>query len=170
MGEANRRKKLDPNFGKKPKYLSLDMLKLPEAEISNKSMWEQLGNIPEDCLPEYKMDFTNLDILMAIQMNFFQELNAMRLRVKNNWSMSEFNKGRLFLFEAIAKAFEIDRLESFTDDGFGKQKYEIRKAGVMLNNSGGTKDMQDPLIWLFLPKEIHRFIDLYWDGIGEWRG
>jgi hypothetical protein len=39
----------------------------------------------------------------------------------------------------------------------------------MLYESGGMDDMRDPLTFLFIPKELHRFIDLCWHGIGEWK-
>ena len=158
MGEAKRRKALGlgPKGPKKPKE--------PSPSQQSENPIELIEKIPTK--PNY--EFTNRDIFNAVRLNFFKELFGLRLRVEKGWSMSPFDKGRLALFEAIAKAFEIDRLQDITDDGFEAVKPDIRKAGEMLHESGGMRDMQDSLIFLFLPREIHRSIDLYWHGVGDW--
>ena len=134
------------------------------SSISDKE-WKTF-DLREKVAPAY--DFKNRDITEAIEMNFFEELYALRQRDKDG-DIGSFGKGRLALFDAVAKAFEIDRLEVITDYSFESVRMDIRKAGEMLNESGGMKDMLDPLIFFFLPKGIHGIISAFWHGIGEFQ-
>lgn len=43
------------------------------------------------------------------------------------------------------------------------------EAGKLLHEYDGMRGMRDPLVWSFIPRMFHREIDMYWDGVGEWR-
>jgi hypothetical protein len=46
-------------------------------------------------------------------------------------------------------------------------KQNIRKAGEILNQVGGFQEMCHT-IETWVPREFHRSIEIFWDGIGQW--
>jgi len=98
----------------------------------------------------------------AEALNFFAELSGLRKHASNG-----FDLARLELFEVINEIMENDPLGDDYSDALTQR---LKNAGQSLYNSGGMKDMHDPLVWLFIPKRLHRDIDVHWSGVGEWLG
>ncbi len=100
----------------------------------------------------------------AIRKNLYIELSALIGFQKQSSHIDEFSLGRKLLFNAIAKSIE------YGDDTPESVVNEIVESGNLLNKSGGLRNMEDDLIWLFIPNLLHREIELMWFGIGEWKG
>jgi hypothetical protein len=107
----------------------------------------------------------------AIKINFFIEKNALVKRVKNKQRMTMFNTGRWKLFEALDRFIVLNAAATNPKDPLIVQ---IKEAGQLINDSIKesphiSNPMHDPMIWLFIPKSLHGFIEYCWHGIGEWR-
>lgn len=113
--------------------------------------------IPED---ERCLHLKNFLRLEAAKRNLYTEIAGL-CQLEN---LGSFSQARKVLFLAVGEA--IEHGSNYPES----VKEKIRKAGEMLNESGGFIDMSDYLVWSFIPKSLHREIELHWDGIGDWKG
>lgn len=93
-----------------------------------------------------------------------QEWLKLRMELKgiNFWKQyktSNYALARKMLYEAI---LPLEHSEDCDSD-------KVKKAGKLLYETEGNKGMQDRLLWSFIPKSCQRLIDIYWDGIGDWK-
>lgn len=101
------------------------------------------------------------------------EAAAIECRLLLGHDVSDFTKGCLAVYEALRLMTPPPTLEKPSWHETNTQVAEIvsaklKEAGEMLNASGGLKDMQDPLLWSFIPQNVKRLVDFAFDGIGEW--
>ncbi len=90
------------------------------------------------------------EIDTEIWASMLRELIALRL-----WNRdTQYDKAKILLYTGLLE----DNLT------------HIKKAGEMLYESEGMSGLNDYLLWSFIPKDLHRYIDIAWDGIGEWQG
>lgn len=141
-----------------------------EIELERLAYERQRANATKQCLEKLQNrqgfitskspSMSRYLFTQAAHQNFFVELNAL---LTINHPEGTFDGARRKLFEAISQAI-------FYGDDYPDAIFEeIREAGKLLNQSGGSVDMHDYLVWSFIPKHLHRLVDLCFDGIGEWR-
>ncbi len=75
--------------------------------------------------------------------------------------------GRKGMLEYIITCVENDPVDG--DYYTREHKQVMVKSGETLYKSGGMNDMRDNLVWSFIPKRYRREIDIFWNGIGEWK-
>jgi hypothetical protein len=138
----------------------------------SKSQKKELQQSFDDC-PESLEDFLKSDLGQQLKKQFefekardlslWKDLKA-ELEGINQWKyyeQSDYQMARKLLYESLLP-LEKDRNASVDEK-------TIRKAGELLYKSEGMNGMHDRLLWAFIPKECHRFIECYWDGIGDWK-
>ena len=163
MGEAKRRKKLDPTWGKKT-GLNWKQLKRIREEFSPPRPVAPDPHLPDlkvNCLDdwdasswrwEYEQDPIPWQLMQ-------KELNAIDERIRKGWSVTPYQHGQAELFRAL--------IPCVTE---GDANYDLLKsAGESLWESGGSRDMFDALS-AWTPRCCHRLVDVVWDGIGDWKG
>lgn len=112
----------------------------------------------------------------AFQLNLFQEYKALESRMKNPSTVGSFDQGRYYLYQGIVgmilfDPIKADMKEEMTDAEkaqWEKFNADIRKGGQLIC-SESPDSMHDPLILCFIPRQLHRDIDMEWHGIGNWR-
>lgn len=104
-------------------------------------------------------EFVNEIRLEAIAKNLYAEIAG----IERTKEFSPFNKTRKKLFLAVGEL--IERASVCPEP----LKQSIRESGEQLHQCDGFQGMSDPLVWLFIPKALHRDIEFIWDGIGEWK-
>jgi hypothetical protein len=101
--------------------------------------------------------------------NIFPELNGLIYYIKCDEERGEtdlYKIGRKGILEYIITCVEN---EPINGDYYTRENKQVMiKSGENLNKSGGMTDMQDDLVWSFIPKRYKGEIDRFWDGIGEW--
>lgn len=131
------------------------------------------------CFAIDKATFMNKDnriLHVAHEMNLFQEFKALETRMNNPTTVGIFDQGRYYLFKGVVGMIMFDPVrgdmkEEMTPDEKNKWKefdVNIRKGGELIC-SESEQSMHDPLIWLFIPKQLHRDIEYTWHGIGSWK-
>jgi hypothetical protein len=102
--------------------------------------------------------------------NIFPELNGLNRYIKyaqDHGKPDLYKIGRKGILEYIIACVENDPVNG--DYHTPENKQLMIRSGQTLYKSGGMRDMKDGLVWSFIPKRYRREIDMYWDGIGEWR-
>lgn len=132
------------------------------------------------CYPLDKALFNNKKnkmLHLAMDDNLFSEYEYLRnIHNEHGDNMNIFDQGRFYIFQGIIDMIMFDPVMAdmkpvMTDDetkqwqGF---ENDIRKGGVLVHQES-PESMHDPLIWLFIPKYLHRDIHFIWNGIGDWQ-
>lgn len=103
----------------------------------------------------------------ATRYNVFTEYNAIMGHINAGRKLNNYDYARATLLRYVITAVEKD---PESGDHTDKQQVDqVRKAGRLLNKTGGIEAMRDPLLWSFIPRRYHREIEHYWNNIGEWR-
>jgi len=119
---------------------------LPQLKMNEKTDWDS-----ECWRNEYLYNPVPWQLMV-------HELEAIEYRIQEKYSVTPFQHGQLKLFRALVPAVT----EGTPDNEL------LKEAGRMLWVSGGERDMYEAAsIWT--PKCCHRYIDLCWHGIGNWR-
>ncbi len=102
--------------------------------------------------------------------NLFAEIKGLE-KYKNN----DFSEGRYLVLKAVKNMIDFDPIRGDMKDKMTKEEDEYWKQinldvknGATLLAKGGRKDMIDPLVWGFIPKQFHRCLDYKFHGIGGW--
>lgn len=192
MGEAKRRKQLlGKDYGKTPKTPKEYCFENVEIDIktdlsilgfkSQKLLVPEVNFADSFDVIQYKGYRLAISLLKELGFEGIQTINLQTvadLRTTNLFSElygiyrlnpdpkgQPFNAGRLLLFTSLCSLLII---EASSDNDY-KAKQLVRKAAQKLYELDGIKGLEDPLVWLFIPKSYHRLIDMYFDGIGGWR-
>lgn len=102
--------------------------------------------------------------IQALSCNLYPEYLGLKLRKDRD----DFSEGRLIIFKSVIKMIEKDPILGDVEDHKNLSD-DIRKGGEYLNNHGGDSSMRDYMVWSFIPKKMHRFIDHCFNNIGEWQ-
>ena len=162
MGEAKRRKKLDPNWGKGTRKSSLDKIAdgLVERMIANRE-WHQtnMDSAAPDHLENLKCVLLGLTLIEGI----------------NSIQLPELNKSQNQIFNSICKTLAKFVLQdpnhslSAERSPFLKENKEVtREVGVTLNSVGGCSLMVQAAKMIVPPCD-RRELEVVWDGIGKWK-
>jgi hypothetical protein len=108
----------------------------------------------------------------AINMNLFREYEA--LKSHNN---DDFEKGRFLVLKGVVSMIKFDPVRGDSkykmtqdEEEYWKQiRNDIIEGGKLLYKADGMDGMNDPLVWLFIPKMLHSSIDRMFNGVGGWR-
>lgn len=160
MGEAKRRKKLDPNYGKtiKTQQQSIKTEEKPLTDEEKQRQKEIKNFFKEIEEMEKKLNLLPLGSEEREWLKLKMELKG--LNFWKQYKTSSYAKARKMLYEAI---LPLEYSENFDSN-------QVKKAGELLNEIEGEAGMQDNLLWSFIPKSCQRLIDICWDGIGDWKG
>lgn len=93
--------------------------------------------------------------------NLLSEAAGIQARIDKGGYVSAFDRARFTLFSALINSAQ----GKINDSQLWEQ---LARAGNDLYSNGGMNDMKDPLLWLFIPRQVQRLIDNAWDGIGGW--
>lgn len=161
MGEAKRRKKLlGDNYGKPKTEVNLEFSAETKVYIPN--VISGINYFMNTKLGKSKPDLDALKELVSA--NFFDEFEAL-LRLHEN-EEGTFNWARLQIFKAaLLLLADTSELEA---ENVSYITSEIRQAGMIMYQVDGMRGLEDRLVWSFLPKRWHRFIDEAFNGIGTW--
>ena len=96
-----------------------------------------------------------------VDMNIMTEFIALKKRIDTH---SAYDQARYLVLDCIVTCVLKDRDQGDYIDDEIIQK--LRKAGSILNDH---EDMNDPLIWSFIPRRYYGMFNHFWDGIGSWR-
>lgn len=108
----------------------------------------------------------------AINWNLFREYAALKTRLYN-----DFQQGRYLVLKGVVSMIKFDPVNGDMKAKMSKDEEEywknieddIVEGGKLLYKFDGMNGMRDPLVWTFIPKMLHRFVDKNFHGIGEWR-
>ena len=160
MGEAKRRKKLDPNWGKGKSSLDRIADGLVERMIANKE-WHKTN-----------MDSATPDHLENTKCVIF---GLMLIEGINSIQLLELSKSQNQIFNTVCKTLAKFVLQdpnhslSAERSPFLKENQSAtREAGVTLNSVGGCSLMVKAA-YMIVPPCDRRELEVVWDGIGEWR-
>jgi hypothetical protein len=189
MGEAKRRKQLgvpsDPNWRKDRQHKTgstplgltfvLDAWKNVESAIAEANNAAFVARKCTKLPPEWEKESPDCDLFHeAVACNFFVEKAAIAARKNNGWPVSEFDQGRLLLFENLEPFILLNA--GPVDSKSDPYVTGIKEAGQAIWDSWKStprlpNPMHDGLIWLFIPKKagFHSLVSSYWHGIGDWR-
>jgi hypothetical protein len=183
MGEAKRRQKLDPNFGK-PGFSKIQKPTNNFEPNSEFSSDDQLKPIAPNTfvyrgeiltLPQISLPFNPGFPLARLRDNFIQDAQLRvdmkkELEALNQYDRQDpFNLARRKLYTALL-AIPLDSESLIVNQELSPAlQASIVEAGKMLNEAEGISGMQDDLLWSFIPKPYRRLVDLLWDGIGGWK-
>lgn len=106
------------------------------------------------------------------RINVFSEYNALKDKTLN-----EFDTARFLILRATVKMVEYDPINGDMKPNMTEEDKiywtDIEKdfvdGGKLLYKFDKMEGMHDGLVWSFLPQRFHRNIDVYWNGIGEWK-
>ena len=98
--------------------------------------------------------------------NIKREYEAIkRYHDKNKSFQNKTQEARYKLLKYIITCTAHDPING---DYYDKENIKlIKEAGKLLYES--TAGMNDPLFWSFVPRRYKREIDMFWDGIGDWK-
>jgi hypothetical protein len=159
MGEAKRRRQLDPNYGKKLQINFEDEIR---KLVDEGNMFE--ANVMISCSLTKSLGLPwispSIEKIAAVHHNLYTEYYF--LDIGNDSSI--FATARKKLFHAVIVLIELGNCgHNLLVDGLNIQ---ISEAGKALDE---CNSMHDSLVWSFIPKNFHQEISLLWDGIGDWQ-
>jgi len=160
LGEAKRRKKLDPDWGKEKTRLDIIANKLAEETIANKE-WQN---------PDlYSQSFHHQKNLECVIFGLM-----LRKGVKS-LGLPELSKNQTQTLNEICKmlaGFVLQdpnhSLSAERSPFLGENEMITREAGKILNDIDGVSLMEQ-VIEMIVPPCDRREIECIWHGIGEWK-
>lgn len=111
--------------------------------------------------PDAKISVSAISLLSEV--NFFSELYGL-YRINPCPKSDSFNSARLVMFTALCTLLVGDS----SSESAAKANSLIKEAGRLIYEAVGSKGLRDNLIWLFIPKQYQRIVDLCFNGIGGW--
>jgi hypothetical protein len=103
-------------------------------------------------------------IFEAMEYNIYTEYMAMTKNFKKGISNGTFEQGFYKVLEFMINCIIADPING---NYYEQQNSDLLKEGGRLLNITG--DMEDDLVWYFVPNKFKRDIDVSWDGIGGWQ-
>ncbi|NET47008.1 hypothetical protein [Okeania sp. SIO2B3] len=85
----------------------------------------------------------------SIMTSLLQEVIALKLYDRDHY----YDRARILFYSGLLEEDNI----------------KIKEAGKILYENEGMEGMYDNLLWSFVPKSWHRYVDILWNGIGQWR-
>jgi len=106
-----------------------------------------------------------LEVLSSFRKkNTLAEIEGIRKK-----KQTPFQKARLIILEAVFDLAILDCYDDVEESKIKKLFAKIKTAAQDLVRVESNESLSDPLIWIFLPREVHRILDMAFDGVGDWR-
>ena len=135
------------------------------------------------CYPLAKELFENENnrvLIEALNLNLFQEYQAKKFYFDSGAQTDLFNTASLMIFGAVIELILIDPIEANgaptdVESPELEQRYQdaiakIKTAARLVVDGGHPEYMMEIGDSCFIPRRIKRDIDIWFDGIGGWRG